>query len=270
MARGPNRRRVDRVPGERRRLAGRALRLAAPAVLAVTALATLGWLGWRVGVEGPLLRVQAIRITGASRTVPEDLLASLPLRLGDHLLSVDPEAVEAAARRQPWVGRVQVRRKLPAAVEITVTERHPAALVSLGELYLVDDGGEVFKRALPGDGLDLPLVTGLGREAWLERRAEVEPLITGALALARAWADHGLGARLPISEIHVDADFGTTVWTADGTEVRLGQKELEAKLARLERLIPALDAEVRRPEVIHLDNRRHPDWVAVRFAGAGS
>jgi cell division protein FtsQ len=134
----------------------------------------------------------------------------------------------------------------------------------------VDTSGEVFKRAVPGDGLDLPVVTGIGRDAWVERRAEVEPLLSGALALVDRWAERGLDRRSPISEIHLDAAYGTTLWAGgEGMEIRLGQGALPEKLARLEQVLAALEAEGRRAEVLHLDNRRRPDWVAVRLAGAG-
>jgi len=269
VVRRANRRRVDRVPGERRRKLARILRLCLPTVVALALLGGLGTVGYRRAVAGDLFRVKEIRFHGLSRTRPEDLLAILPVQRGDHLLLVDPEAVEAALLRDPWVARAEVRRRLPPALDVDVTERRAVALVDLSGLYLVDARGEVFKRAAPGDGLDLPVVTGIERDTWIERRGEVEPLLSGALALMSAWAEARLDGRAPISEIHVDPDLGATVTTGDGAEVRLGQRDLEEKLSRLSRLLPALDAEGRKPEVIHLDNRRHPDWVAVRFAGSG-
>ncbi len=269
MARTVNRRRVDRVPGERRRKLARILRLCLPTAVALTLLGTLGAFGYRRAIAGDAFRVKEIRFHGLSRIRPEELLEILPVRRGDHLLLVDPEVAEAALLRHPWVARAEVQRRLPPALDVDVVERHAVAMVDLGGLYLVDARGEVFKRAEPGDGLDLPVVTGIEREAWTDRRAEVEPLLAGALALAGAWGESHLDGPAPISEIHVDPDYGTTVTTADGAEIRLGQRDLEAKLSRLSRLLPALQAEGRKAEVIHLDNRRHPDWVAVRFAGTG-
>jgi cell division protein FtsQ len=235
--------------------------------MALAALGTLAVVGYRRAVASGLLRIQEIRFHGLSRMEAEKLLAILPIQRGDHLLLADPQAVEAALLRDPWVARAEVRRRFPPALDIEVSERRAVALVDLGDLYLVDARGEVFKRAAPGDGLDLPVVTGIERDAWVDRRAEVEPLLTGALALVNAWAAQRLDAAAPISEIHVDPDYGTTVTTGDGAEVRLGQRDLEAKLSRLSRLLPALESEGRKAEVIHLDNRRHPEWVAVRFAG---
>ncbi len=269
VARGPNRRRVDRVPGERRRKAAAALRFAFPFAVLALCLAGAGFGVWRVAVVGSLLRIDEIRFEGLSRATAQELLELSPVAVGDHLLAVDPDAVAAALRRHPWIASVEVRRRFPAALEVAVVERRARALVDLGALYLVDERGEVFKRATPGDGLDLPVVTGIGREEWVEHRDDVEPRLAGALALVDRWTERGLDRRAPISEIHLDADYGTTLWAGEeGVEIRLGQGELPEKLWRLERVLAAVDAEGQRAEVLHLDNRRRPDWVAVRLSRA--
>lgn len=270
MARGRNRRRVDRDPAEERRRLARAASLVAWPAAAVALVAALGTFAWRQGVAGDLLRIRELRFEGLARATAQELRELSPVQRGDHLALCDTALVEAALRNHPWVASVQVRRVLPPALEVRVVERRAAALVDLGGLYLVDTGGEVFKRAVPGDGLDLPVVTGIAREAWVERRAEVEPLLAAALALVDRWAERGLDRRSPISEIHVDADYGTTLWAGgEGMEIRLGQGALPEKLARLEQVLAALEAEGRRAEVLHLDNRRRPDWVAVRLAMEG-
>ena len=266
--RGRNRRRVDRDPAESRRRIARALSHALPPLALASLLAAAGWLVWRQAGKGDLLRIREFRFEGLSRATAEELVELSPVQRGDHLLMVDTALVEDALRRHPWVSSVEVRRTLPPALVVKVVERRAAALVDLGGLYLVDASGEVFKRARPGDGLDLPVITGVGREGWVDRRAEVEPLLQAALALLDRWAERGLDRRAPVSEIHISAEYGTTLWVgAEGLEVRLGLGALPEKLARLERVLAAVEAEGRRAEVLHLENRRRPDWVAVRLAG---
>jgi len=270
VARGSNRRRVDRVSGEGLRRLRRALPLVLAPAVALAASGSGALLAWRYGFHGELLRIHEIRFEGLSRASPEELLEISPVRVGDPLLLCDPELVEAAMRRHPWVSSVEVKRRLPAALDVAVVERRAAALVDLGGLYLLDRNGEIFKRAVPGDGLDVPVVTGIARDDWVERRGEVEPLLRAALALIDRWSERGLERRAPISEIHVDPDYGTTLWVGPrGLEVRLGVGDLAEKLVRFERVLSALEAEGQRAEVLHLDNRRRPDWVAVRLAGGG-
>lgn len=268
MARVSNRRRVDRVPGERRRQIACALRRALPALAGIAALLLAGALVWRTALMGDLFRISEIRFEGLSRATPDELLELSPVQRGDHLLLCDTDLVAVALRRHPWIAAVNVERELPRKLVVRVAERHAAALVDLGGLYLVDEKGEVFKRAVPGDGLDLPVIRGIAREAWIERRDEIEPLLSAALALLARWAERGLDRTEPVSEIRLDPDYGTTLWAGDdGLEVRLGQGDLPEKLERLERVLSAVAADKERAQVLHLDNRRRPDWVAVRLAG---
>jgi cell division protein FtsQ len=268
VARGRNRRKVDKDPAAERERLRRAAALVLPTVAALATVALLGWAGWRHGWKGDLLRIRELRFEGLSRVPVGELRELAPVREGEHLLAADLDALKAALQRHPWVAAVDVRRALPPALEIRVTERRSAALVDLDGLYLVDDQGHVFKRATPGDGLDLPLVTGIAREDFVERQAELEPLLAGALALAERWSERGLAQRAVLSEIHVDPDWGVTLFAGDeGIQVLLGTGDIPAKLERLERVLAALAAEGKQPEAIHLDNRRHPDWVTVRLAG---
>ncbi len=268
MARGQNRRKVDKDPVAERAKLRRALALALPAAVTTAAVALLGWATWHYAVNGDLLRVREVRFTGLSRITAPELRELSPVREGDHLLLSDTDALAASLRRHPWIASVEVRRTLPPALEVAVTERRAAALVDFGDLYLVDESGQVFKRATPGDGLDLPLITGIPRVDYVERQGEVGPLLAGALALAGRWSERGLDRRAALSEIHVDPDWGVSLYAGeDGMEVRMGTGEFPAKLARLERVLASLAAKGERPEVIHLDNRRSPDWVTVRLAG---
>ncbi len=224
---------------------------------------------WRHFTKGESIRVGAVRVTGAVRATEGEIQALSTVRPGDDFLAVDVEAVERAVARHPWVARAQARRTVPPAIEITVTEREPRALVDLGGTYLVDRNAQVFKRAGAGDGLDLPLVTGFGRDDFTQRRTSVETGIRGALAILDEYAREGLVPLAAIQEIHLDDDWGVTLYVGDeGTQVRLGQGDLPQKLGRLHRVLEALRAEGRTAEVIHLDDRSHPDRVGVRLSGS--
>jgi cell division protein FtsQ len=257
---------MDVPPGERQRKLARAVLLALPTLGTLTVLGLSAWLGWRYAVAGDLLRVREVRFEGASRARPEELAELCPAKPGDHLLLVDADLVARAVARHPWVAGVEVERVLPPALVVRITERRAVALAELGGLYLVDERGAVFKRAAPGDGLDLPVITGISRQDFLEDASEASPRLLAALALLRRWSEQKLDRRQPLSQVQLDPDYGTTVWAGeDGVEIRLGQGDLTEKLSRLERVLAAVRAEGRRPRVLHLDNRRRPDWVAVRF-----
>jgi cell division protein FtsQ len=266
-----NRRRADREEVlARRALLLRRATLAGLATLALGATAAAGFGLHRWLTRGELWRIGEVRFTGLQRASRDELLALSPVQPGDNLFAADLGALEKALARQPWVRAVEARRTLPPALEVEVKEREPAALVQLGELYLVDREGLVFKRALPGDGLDLPLVTGFGRDDYVQRKEEVDPALAGALALLESYAGEELAGKWPLSEVHVDPDHGVTLYVGDeATEVRLGTGDLPEKLQRLKKVLAALGAEGKQAEVLHLDNRSRPSWVTVRLRRGG-
>lgn len=244
-----------------------ALRAAALALSGVAVVAAAGYLGWPLLASTDLLRIREVRFLGTNRASPAELKALSPVRPGDQLLTADLPALERALARHPWVKSAEAHRRLPAAVEVRVEEREPGALVDLGGLYLMDREAQVFKRAAPGDGLDLPVVTGFTRDDYLQRRADLEPLLAGALALLDGYAREGLSAFGAVSEVHVDPDEGVTLYIGEeATQVRLGVGDLPQKLERLHRVLGTLRAGGRRAEVLHLDNRNRPSWVTVRLA----
>jgi len=236
------------------------------------ALAALaGVQGWRLATRGEPFRIAAVRFAGLEAVSADELAELSPVKRGDNLFTADLDALERALARHPWLLEARAARRWPPAVEVTVRERQAVALVELGGLYLVDRGGQVFKRAAAGDGLDLPLVTGFGRDDYVQRRAEVEPLLRGALRIAEEWALAGLDRTLPLSEVHLDGADGVTAYAGEeGLAVRLGESgDVPRKLDRLKAVLAALRAEGRRADVIHLDNRAHPSWVTVRPSGVG-
>jgi len=247
--------------GQSARAAGRAL-----VALLLVALAGLGaQRGYLTLTRGPALGISGIRFLDNQKASAEELRELSPVKVGDNLLQADVDGMARALERHPWVARAEVRRRFPPALEVTVLERKAVALVDLGGLYLVDRAGQVFKRAAPGDGLDLPLVTGFTRDDYLQRRGDLEPLLQSALGLAGAWAAAGLDRRLPLAEIHLDGTEGVTVYAGEqGTQIRLGGGETAPKLQRLQTVLAALRAEGKTADVIHLDNRAHPSWVTVR------
>ena len=163
MGRGVNRRRVDAVEAaaRQRALLARAL-VGVVAATSLTVVCAGSFFGWRWITQGEALRIREIRFTGLSHATARELAALSPLEPGDNLVTADLEALQHALTRHPWVRRADARRRMPPAIEVRISERTPAALVHLEALYLVDREAQIFKRAMPGDGLDLPLVTGKG------------------------------------------------------------------------------------------------------------
>jgi cell division protein FtsQ len=269
-----NRRRQD-VTQRKEALRG-AVRSHGPSVVKVIVLTvvTAGLLWGAVEVRAwalasPRFALREVSFQGLERAHRAELVRLSGLASGQNLFALEVGALERAMLQHPWVRTVELTRHLPSSVSVEVAEHVPAALVVLGELYVLDEEGEPFKRVTPGDGLDLPLVTGVTREAYMADPAAARERLRTALAVARSYESTQPGRQDRLSEVRVDVASVTLV-SVSGQEVRMGEGEAEAKLQRLARVRSELRTRGLAAEIIHLDNRARPGWVAVKLSSAVS
>lgn len=244
------------------------LRTLATAALSA-ALSLAAWQAWRWATASPAFTVREIRFTGLVHATEGELLRRSGLSLGDNLFRADLPRAARALEAHPWVAGARIERRLPGALVVEVHEHRPAALVQLGSLYVLDDEGKLFKRAAPEDGLDLPILTGLSREAWQARRPELQLRLLAALHLFDTWRSAGFPVSA-LSEVRLDDDGAFTLFAHDGTgasidnvqEIRLGADSISLKLRRLAQVRAALARRGERASRIDLDNPARPDQAA--------
>jgi len=272
---------------------GRALRgaarpglVAAKGLAAVLVLAGVAFAGERAVqhvIASPRFAVREVRVGPTLHVRRDEVLALAGVGEGDRLLAIDTDAVAARVASHPWVASARVRRELPSALTIDLSERRAAAVVLLGGLYLVDEAGRPFKRATLDEADGRVLLTGLSREQYTAFRAASEAAFREALSVLSTYrmgdpavpVRQGGATRPALSEIHVDPRYGFSLFFYDGGgEVSLGRGDYADKLARLDRIWAAMGgrgaASLRK---VHLDgpNRdRVPVLLADEAAGAAS
>lgn len=206
------------------------------------------------------LRVERVTVRGRLHTDPHQILASVGVRRGDPILSVDPAEVRRRLEALDWVAEAKVVRLLPDAVHIEITERRPFALWQRGgRLTLIDRNGKPISDQAVPEARDLPLVVGDGaaeQAAGLMAMLVSEPALfhrvrAAVLVGARRWnlrLDNGIDVRLPEQD-------PAAAWR------RLAQLEREHRL--LEREVKAVDLRLPDRLVVQLtgetaDRRRNP------------
>lgn len=210
-----------------------------------------------------VLPLRSIAVAGASGDRAKEVVAYAEVTQGEPLLALDLDAVKARVELHPFVKTANVRRVPPDGLEIEVTERRPVALLAAedGALYLLDDAGAPVKRAHPGDGLDLPVITGVATSAMGDDvPGELDVALRVLAAYARAGAPGG-----SLAEIRMETRDRPVAVLADGTRVVLGEEELDDKMARLSRVMTALARQGREASSVRLDDNRRPERVAVRL-----
>jgi cell division protein FtsQ len=257
-----------RVRGLARRAGAIAVRVVVAAGIAA-ALVALGLFLHHYVTSSQHFEVRDIKLEGAERVGRDEILSAGRIAAGANVFEIDPAQAAARIRALPWIRSATVRRRLPGEVTVKVEERTAGAIIELEGLYLVDAEGVIFKRLGENDPDDLPILTGLTRQAVLEHPEGAREAIQEALGLLAEYRDTGLDARAPASEVHRDGSTGWTIVLADdGTRVRLGSGPYRVKLGRLGRLLQELAKKRMRAEYIYLDNRVRQDRATVKLRPA--
>jgi cell division protein FtsQ len=239
---------------------------AALVVLAVAGAVALYRVVDRWVRTAPEFAITEITVEGEARIEPAELLAIADVAVGDNVFSRSPEAIRLALLDHPWIADATVARRLPGTLRITVREHEPAALLVVGDIYLVSDDGIVIKPAEAGDPTDLPVITGVDRGRFVRDLGYRTQLLTTVVALISEYRTAGLGARAELGEIHVEPTDELTIFVGDeAMEVRLGEGPYRRKLERLSRVLDELRREEARAAYVFLDNVRRPDRVTVRL-----
>jgi len=236
----------------------RVLRLLGKVLLFLLLLALLLG-GGRLALEqitgSPRFALRNVEISPTTRITPDEIVELAQVAEGDRLLKLDTDAIAARVAEHPWAAEVRVMRRLPSVLRFQVTERRAVATVNLGGLYLVDENGRPFKRASMTEADGLPVLTGLERSQYVDHRGASEAVFREALAILATY--RAQPGRPEVSEVNMSPRYGFTLFLLEGgAEIRLGRKDYDRKLARLDQIFEAVkgsDADPASVRVVHLD-----------------
>lgn len=175
--------------------------------------------------------INHIEITGVRRVSGKEILKRSGLRLGESMIFFE-DRLRRDILKSPWIGDADIKRDfLLQKVEIEIEEVEPFCLI-LGkdnQIYYVSKTGKKLGKANFHEGLDFPVLIG---EGILQTK-----LVEGALKILDLSLQSNVLNWKEISEINVDPIYGITVFTTDGREIDFGEKDLQAKWYKVERII---------------------------------
>lgn len=204
------------------------------AMIGVVTLLAVTFLYFR---NSPALGIRHVDVLGdLTHLSHDDVVVLSELKASDKLFAVNLTSVRDNIRRHPWVEDVSIRREFPDTVQITVTEREPLALLMVGDGYLVDKMGRVFKKWEDTDVRDLPVITGFDAEEIARFPALTRQRLNDAVAFLKFLNKQSFFLDDAVSEVNLDAVYGFTVFTlSDGLEIFYGKGDPQTKQAKLEK-----------------------------------
>ena len=205
--------------------------------------------GWIGGSRWPM---RHLAVTGEFRLVSDAQVrdAVLPA-VRDGFFAVHLERVRSAVKKLPWVRRVEVRKRWPDRLEVSVSEYRP--LARWGEKQMLSENGELFPAPAAAIAT-LPIFAGPP-----DRRADLITLYSDAKPLF-------LGSGLRVTQVALSARGSWNLRLSDGMEIEVGRNDPKLRLQRFARLLPRLRS--RDPRVLVRADLRYTNGFALTWQAA--
>lgn len=197
--------------------------------------ATSGLAAWLAGAG---LQLRRIEIEGRVHTDDAAVLAAVGARRGDPILAIDPQVVRARLKALAWVREAEVRRRLPATLDIRLAERTPFAIWQhQGRHVVIDRDGVVLAESNLEKYGPLPLVVGAGAAP---RAAEILDLVARSPAINERFK---AAVRVADRRWNIRLASGADVLLPEGAEAAAMERlaGLHAQHALLDRGLAAVD-----------------------------
>jgi cell division protein FtsQ len=232
--------------------AHRVLKIARNTVIGALLLLSAVW-AYRQTQSDARFAVRKIEIAGAVHTPRVAIDAVTQRYTGLNLFKIDIARVQQDLGSLPWIARIDIEKKLPDTLRITIAERMPVALLQNGaKLQYVDEQGVTFAdlSASVGDD-DLPLITNAAG-----------PELARTVALIRDLRAHDPQAFARISEVRPVAPDGFALFDRQlGAFLYANRADLSPKLRHLDAI---LAAEQMRPRSIEYADLRFDDRIVIK------
>ena len=271
--------RARRVSHHRNR---RILLVVSKIVLVIAVCAGL-YYGVRTGLsrfffDNPDYRLSTIAIRTDGTLQRDQILKAGGLREGLNIFSVNLVQVHDRLQQLSQVDEVQVERKMPNEIDITITERKPISWITSEKTvtdpfaseaaFLVDARGVLMKeKKLLPEYLALPLITGCSSEALVPGKTVDSLEAKAALELLRLTTTSFMQTRFQIREVDVSKGYCLLVTDKNHTRAMFGFDHLEVQMQRLEQFLVYSDDSQRQIETVNLLVARN---IPVTFARPAS
>lgn len=138
-------------------------------IIAVTSLLVLGSHSLYVFIKGwERLSIKEIRVyTDKKDLIPEikNIVEEMKVK---NILFLSLDELKEKIEKINWIKSAKIRRVLPSTLEINVDERKPFCILDKEGYALLDDRGAFLERIKKIDTLNLPIISGIKDENYLE------------------------------------------------------------------------------------------------------
>ena len=252
-------------------------------IVLVVAICAGLYTGVRTGLsrfffDNPDYRLSTITVRSDGTLQRDQILKAGGLAEGLNIFSVNLAQVHDRLQQLSQVDEVQVERKMPNEIDITITERKPIAWITSEKAvadpfasdaaFLVDARGILMKeKKLLPEYLALPLISGCSSEALVPGKTVDSFEAKAALQLLRLTTTSFMQTRFQIRDVDLSKGYCLLVTDKNQTRVMFGFEDLQVQMQRLEQFLVYSDDTRRQIATVNLLVARN---IPVTFARPAS
>ncbi len=191
--------------------------------------------------QSSCFEIRNITVEGCRRIPPSEILQWADLDKKTNILSFNIKALQIHLVSHPWIKSADIQREVPDKIHIKISEYTPVAIIDLGQKFLLDDSGTIFKKLDHGEEVPVPIVTGL-KMSDLKIDEKKGSHLRAVLAIIQlSTLDGSILPVYSITAIHVDSEIGLTLYAFDSdTAIKLGFGNYQDKFNRFRDMMPYL------------------------------
>jgi cell division protein FtsQ len=106
-------------------------------------------------------KAKSLKIEGIHRLTEKEIAEQACVSKDINILAVNLSMVRKRLMAHAWIADAEVRREIPSGLFIRIKEQQPLAIVDLGNKYIINEQGRIFKEWTASDPDTLPLISGL-------------------------------------------------------------------------------------------------------------
>jgi cell division protein FtsQ len=106
-------------------------------------------------------KARSLKIDGIHHLTEKEIVEQACLSKDTNILAVNLSLVRKRLMAHAWIADAEVRREIPSGLFIRIKEHQPLAVVDLGNKYIINEQGRIFKEWTASDPDTLPLISGL-------------------------------------------------------------------------------------------------------------
>jgi len=102
--------------------------------------------------------LKQIKINGLKNLKGEELVKSLPIKIGQAMIEINIKELQEKIKENPWVKDVSIFANYPNIIEINIVEKTPVGKINKqGDFYLIDINGDELAKEDEKNPKNLPV-----------------------------------------------------------------------------------------------------------------